>query len=110
MEDTGFLQQLYSDRAEKIELKNFDSAVAEQFAHETVKRAGAFGVEHWCVPGQSAGVERRKSGSDPLHASDGSVSEVPHGRAHQDYAALHRLPHELVARSSKPLILSRYSQ
>lgn len=40
MEDTGFLQQLYSDRAEKVELKNFDSAVAEQFAHEAVKRAG----------------------------------------------------------------------
>jgi hypothetical protein len=40
MEDTGFLQQLYSDRAEKTELKNFDSAVAEQFAHEAVKRAG----------------------------------------------------------------------
>jgi hypothetical protein len=40
MEDTGFLQPLYSDRAEKVELKNFDSALAEQFAHETVKRAG----------------------------------------------------------------------
>ena len=40
MEDTGFLQQLYSDRAEKVELKNFDSAVAEQFAHKAVKNVG----------------------------------------------------------------------
>jgi hypothetical protein len=40
MEDTGFLQPLYSDRSEKVELKNFDSAVAEQFAHEIVRRAG----------------------------------------------------------------------
>lgn len=39
MEDTGFLQPLYSDRSDKYEMKNFDSAVAEQFAHETVKRA-----------------------------------------------------------------------
>jgi hypothetical protein len=40
MEDTGFLQPLYSDRAEKYELKNFDSDVAERFAHEIVRRAG----------------------------------------------------------------------
>jgi len=40
MEDTGFLQPLYSDRSEKYELKNLDSDVAERFAHEIVKRAG----------------------------------------------------------------------
>jgi hypothetical protein len=40
MEDTGFLRPLYSDRSEKYELKNLDSAVAEQFAHEIVRRVG----------------------------------------------------------------------
>ena len=40
MEDTGFLQPLYSDRHDRYELKNFDSAVAERFAHEMVNRAG----------------------------------------------------------------------
>ena len=40
MEDTGFLQPLYSDRSEKYELKNLDSAVAERFAEEIVRRAG----------------------------------------------------------------------
>jgi len=39
MEDTGFLQPQYSDRAERHELKNLDAAVAEQFAHEIVRRA-----------------------------------------------------------------------
>ncbi len=39
MEDTGFLQPLYLDRSEKYELKNLDSDVAEQFAHEIVDRA-----------------------------------------------------------------------
>jgi hypothetical protein len=38
MEDTGFLQSSYSDRSEKYELKNLDSAVAEQFAREIVRR------------------------------------------------------------------------
>ena len=40
MEDTGFLQPLYSGRSERCELKNLDSAVAERFAHEVVKQAG----------------------------------------------------------------------
>lgn len=40
MEDTGFLQPVYSDRSEKYELKNLDAAAAERFAHEIVKRAG----------------------------------------------------------------------
>jgi DNA polymerase III delta prime subunit len=40
MEDAGFLQPLYSDRAEKHELKNLESAAAERFAHEIVRRAG----------------------------------------------------------------------
>jgi DNA polymerase III delta prime subunit len=40
MEDTGFLQPLYSDRHDRYELKNFDPAAAEQFAHEMVRRAG----------------------------------------------------------------------
>lgn len=38
MEDTGFLQPLYSDRSEKYEIRNFDSAVAEQFAREVISR------------------------------------------------------------------------
>jgi hypothetical protein len=40
MEDTGFLQPLYSDRHARYELKNFDRASAEQFAGELVKRGG----------------------------------------------------------------------
>ncbi len=40
MEDTGFLQPLYSDRHDRYELKNFDPLGAEQFASEMVKRAG----------------------------------------------------------------------
>jgi hypothetical protein len=39
MEDTGFLQPLYSDRHDRYELKKFDSATAEQFAQAMVKRA-----------------------------------------------------------------------
>ncbi len=40
MEDVGFLQPFYSDRSEKYEIQNFESPVAEQFARDTVKRAG----------------------------------------------------------------------
>jgi hypothetical protein len=40
MEDTGFLQPLYSDRAEKYELKNLDPATAQRFAEDLVRRAG----------------------------------------------------------------------
>ncbi len=36
MEDTGFLQPLYSDRSEKYEIRNFEKPVAEQFAREVV--------------------------------------------------------------------------
>jgi DNA polymerase III delta prime subunit len=38
MEDTGFLQPLYSDRSEKYEIRNFVKSVAEQFAREVVRR------------------------------------------------------------------------
>jgi len=38
MEDTGFLQPLYSDRTQKYEVRNFEKSVAEQFAREVVKR------------------------------------------------------------------------
>jgi hypothetical protein len=44
MEDTGFLQPLYSARSEKYELKNLDSAAAGLFTHEIVKRAGLSAV------------------------------------------------------------------
>jgi hypothetical protein len=40
MEDTGFLQTLYSDRSEKYEIRNFTAAVAEQFVEQMVNRAG----------------------------------------------------------------------
>jgi hypothetical protein len=40
MEDTGFLQSSYGDRSQKCEIRNFDDAVAEQFAREVVKRTG----------------------------------------------------------------------
>jgi DNA polymerase III delta prime subunit len=40
MEDTGFLQPLYSDRSEKYELKNLDTAVAGRFAEGIVRRDG----------------------------------------------------------------------
>jgi hypothetical protein len=38
MEDTGFLQSLYSDRSQKYEIRNFEKSGAEQFAHEVVRR------------------------------------------------------------------------
>jgi hypothetical protein len=40
MEDTGFLQPVYSDRSEKYELKNLDAAAADRFAREIVALAG----------------------------------------------------------------------
>lgn len=40
MEDVGFLQPFYSDRSEKYEIRNFEIPVAEQFARDSVKRAG----------------------------------------------------------------------
>jgi AAA+ ATPase superfamily predicted ATPase len=40
MEDTGFLQSLYSDRSEKYELRNFDIATALRFAEDIVSRVG----------------------------------------------------------------------
>ena len=40
MEDVGFLQPFYSDRSEKYEVRNLDSEVAEQFARESLRRAG----------------------------------------------------------------------
>jgi Cdc6-like AAA superfamily ATPase len=40
MEDVGFLQPFYSDRSEKCEIRNFESEIAEQFAHEVVKKSG----------------------------------------------------------------------
>jgi hypothetical protein len=39
MEDTGFLQSLYSDRSQKYEIRNFERPVAERFAREMVTRA-----------------------------------------------------------------------
>jgi hypothetical protein len=39
MEDTGFLQPLYSDRSQKYEIRNFEKSVAEQFAREVVRRS-----------------------------------------------------------------------
>jgi hypothetical protein len=38
MEDSGFLQPLYSDRTQKYEIRNFEKSVAEQFAREVVRR------------------------------------------------------------------------
>jgi hypothetical protein len=38
MEDTGFLQPLYSDRSERYEIRNFEKSLAEQFAREVVRR------------------------------------------------------------------------
>ena len=40
MEDTGFLQPLYSDRHARYELRNFDPATAEKFAGELVRQSG----------------------------------------------------------------------
>jgi hypothetical protein len=40
MEDTGFLQTVYSDRSEKYEIRNFEAAVSQRFAQEMVNRAG----------------------------------------------------------------------
>jgi hypothetical protein len=43
MEDTGFLQPFYSDRSEKYEIRNFELAVAEQFARDVVARTNLTG-------------------------------------------------------------------
>jgi AAA ATPase domain len=40
MEDAGFLQPVYSDRSEKYEVRNFEHALAVQFAHDVIVRAG----------------------------------------------------------------------
>ena len=40
MEDTGFLQPIYSDRRIQLELKNFDIETAERFARSMADRAG----------------------------------------------------------------------
>jgi hypothetical protein len=40
MEDTGFLQDLYSDRRDRYELRNFEMATARQFADTMVERSG----------------------------------------------------------------------
>lgn len=39
MEDTGFLEPLFSDRHDRYELKNFEPVTAEQFAQAMVERA-----------------------------------------------------------------------
>jgi hypothetical protein len=44
MEDTGFLQPLYEERAQKCEIRNFDGSTAENFAREMVKRSGLSGA------------------------------------------------------------------
>jgi hypothetical protein len=44
MEDTGFLQPLYSDRSQKYEIRNFDDVTAAQFAREMVRRRGLSGA------------------------------------------------------------------
>ncbi|MGB7600715.1 MAG: AAA family ATPase [Candidatus Sulfotelmatobacter sp.] len=44
MEDTGFLQPLYSDRSQKCEIRNFDNSTAEQFARERIERCGLSGT------------------------------------------------------------------
>src|ERR1700678_462267 len=40
MEDTGFLQSLFSDRSAKYELKNFDGATAQEFAEDIIRQVG----------------------------------------------------------------------
>ena len=44
MEDTGFLQPLYSDRSQKCEIRNFDDATAGQFARERIKHSRLSGT------------------------------------------------------------------
>jgi hypothetical protein len=44
MEDTGFLQPLYSDRSQKCQVHNFDDATAGQFAREMTRRRGLSGT------------------------------------------------------------------
>jgi DNA polymerase III delta prime subunit len=40
MEDLGFLAAFYPDRADRLELKNFDPDIAESFARRAIERAG----------------------------------------------------------------------
>jgi len=44
MEDTGFLQPLYGDRAQKCEIRNFDISTAGQFARERIRSSGLSGT------------------------------------------------------------------
>lgn len=40
MEDTGFLQNLYGDRSQKCEIRNFDDSISEEFARAVANRLG----------------------------------------------------------------------
>jgi hypothetical protein len=44
MEDTGFLQPLYTDRSQKWEIRNFDHSTAERFARERINRSALSGT------------------------------------------------------------------
>jgi hypothetical protein len=44
MEDVGFLQPLYADRAQKCEIRNFDISTAEQFARERIRHSALSGT------------------------------------------------------------------
>ena len=44
MEDTGFLQPVYSDRSQKCEVRNFDNTTAERFAREMITRTRLSGT------------------------------------------------------------------
>ena len=57
MEDTGFLQPLYSDRSEKYELGTWTPISRRDSAHEIVKRAGLSASNIREFLGQSAGIE-----------------------------------------------------
>ena len=62
MEDTGFLQPLYSDRSQKCEIRNFDDSTSKQFARERIKRSGLSGstsanssIKFWNSAGEIRG-------------------------------------------------------
>jgi len=86
MEDTGFLQPMYSDRSEKYELRNFDSATAEQFAQEIVKRAGLSApnigqflakVLEFSDGNPGAIVSMLHMANDPKYRTDGHIKITP---------------------------------
>jgi DNA polymerase III delta prime subunit len=82
MEDTGFLQSLYSDRSQKYEIRNFERPVAERFAREMVTRANLTASNMNEFLGKSGGnpgaiVAMVEAAKNPKYRSDDYIKVSP---------------------------------